>query len=414
MDKEYYYQLVRYLAQGVLPKEGDEWRRTCLKKSKTNFEYDGENGVLYKISPRDKNYRRIVIPSNRVREVLLLSHDHPLSGHQGTERTYEQIKQTYWWPKMKQDTQAHIRTCERCQKRNPQKDKIGRNPSKTPDYPFQHIGIDIMGPLPRTMTGKRYIVVAIDWLTKWPEAQAIESADAQTIAVFIHEHIICQHGPPQQITSDRGTEFCNDLITELNRTYRMQHIKTTAYHPQGNGLTERMNQTIKNTLSKLIDTYDNWDHWLSSALFAIRTAPQKTTTFSPFELVYGRLPNRGVPSQDMRQSHEERIWEIVMHDIDRLNRIRKKARNFIQKVQDRNDHKAPTQEQIKIGDQVLSYRNIVESSWSLKLEPKWEGPFYVQKIKGTSIWLRRIDGTILPAPIHRSKIKKYHDRRNQE
>src|SRR5271163_389087 len=105
---------------------------------------------------------------------------------------------------MKQDIQQHIRTCDRYQKRNPKKDEIPRQASKTPDYPFQHIGIDVMGPLPRTMTGKRYIVLAIDWLTKWPEAQAIETADAQTIAVFIHEQIIYQHEPPQQITSDRG------------------------------------------------------------------------------------------------------------------------------------------------------------------------------------------------------------------
>ena len=148
-----------------------------------------------------------------------------------------------------------------------------------------------MGPLPRTLTGKRYIVVAIDWLTKWPEAKSLELADAQTIAAFLHEQVICQHGLLQQLTSDRGTEFCNDLITELSQTYRIHHIRTTAYHPQGNGLTERMNQTIKNTLSKMCDTYDNWDHWLPSALFAIRCAPQKTTRFSPFELVYGRLPN---------------------------------------------------------------------------------------------------------------------------
>ena len=412
MDKEFYYQLIRYLAQGVVPKQGDDWRKKSILRSRTNFEYDGENGVLYKISPRDKNYRRIVIPAHRVRETLLLSHEHPLAGHQGVNRTLDQVAQVYWWPQMKQDVQEHIRTCDRCQKRNPKKDEIPRQASKTPDYPFQHIGIDVMGPLPRTMTGKRYIVLAIDWLTKWPEAQAIETADAQTIAVFIHERIICQHGPPQQITSDRGTEFCNDLITELNRTYRVQHIRTTAYHPQGNGLTERMNQTVKNTMSKLIDSYDNWDHWLSSALFAIRSSPQKTTTFSPFELVYGRLPNRGVPPLDMRQSQEERIWSIVTHDIDRLNRIRKKARNFIQKAQDRQTTKSQEFITMGIGDQVLLYRNIVEASWSAKLEPKWEGPYLVQKIKGTSVWLRKTDGTILPNPVHRSKIKKYHVRSN--
>ena len=94
---------------------------------------------------------------------------------------------------MKQDIQEHIRTCDRCQKRNPRKDEIARQASKMPDYLFQHIGIDVIGPLPWTMTGKRYIVLAIDWLTKWLEAQAIESADAQTIAQFIHEQIIYQY-----------------------------------------------------------------------------------------------------------------------------------------------------------------------------------------------------------------------------
>jgi hypothetical protein len=311
---------------------------------------------------------------------------------------------------MIKDVQHYIRTCDICQKRKTQKDFVPRQPSKTPDEPFEHIGIDVIGPLPRTLTGKRYIVVAVNWLTKWPEAQALETADAQTISAFIHQDLICQHGPPRQLTSDRGTEFCNQLITELNRTYRIQHIRTTAYHPQGNGLTERMNQTIKNTISKLCDKYSNWDFWLPSALFAIRCSPQKTTTFSPFELVYGRLPNRGVPNQDMRRSQEERIWELLTHDIERLHRIRNKAQKFIQKVQDQQKLKPPITEALKIGDLVLHYRNIVDANWSAKLEPKWEGPYYIQNMKGTSIWLRNPNGMIQLTPVHRGKIKKYHQR----
>ena len=84
----------------------------------------------------------------------------------------------------------------------------------------------------------------------------------------------------------------------------------------------------------------------------------------------------------MHQSYEERIWGLVIHDIERLNRIRKKARNFIQKVQDRQGTKPQEIINLEIGDQVLLYRNIVESSWSAKLKPKWEGPYLVQKIKG--------------------------------
>ena len=158
--------------------------------------------------------------------------------------------------------------------------------------PFSHIGIDIMGPLLRTLTGKRYIILAVDFFTKWAEGIAVEDADAQTVTKFIHSDIICRHGVPKEITSDRGTEFLNELVEQMERTYHIKHIKTTAYHPQGNGLVERNNQTVKNILSKLSKKYDTWDHYLDSALFAIRTIRQESTKFSPFELVYGQTPKR--------------------------------------------------------------------------------------------------------------------------
>ena len=91
MDQEFYYQLVQYLAQGVVPKEATEWRKKSILRSRTNFEYDGETGVLYKISPRDKNYHCIVILRNKVRETLILFYEHPLSGHQGVNRTLNQV-----------------------------------------------------------------------------------------------------------------------------------------------------------------------------------------------------------------------------------------------------------------------------------------------------------------------------------
>jgi hypothetical protein len=112
----------------------------------------------------------------------------------------------------------------------------------------------------------------------------------------------------------------------------------------------------------------------------------------------------------MRESHEERIWSLVTQDIERLQRIRKKAQRFIQRVQDQQKAKQTPAEDLKIGDLVLLYRNIVESSFSAKLEPKWEGPYFIQDIKGTSIWLRSLNGMIQPTPVHRGKIKKYHER----
>ena len=133
--------------------------------------------------------------------------------------------------------------------------------------------------------------------------------------------------------------------------------------------------------------------------------------FSLFELIYGRRPNREYhhPTPDIG-TYEDRLWAYVMRDINRLQRIRKKAAVFIDKAQERqrmNQNKKANAAPLKIGDQVLLYQNIVESSWSAKLQPKWEGPYFIQDIKGQSIWLRHPNRSILPTAIHRSKLKKY-------
>ena len=128
-----------------------------------------------------------------------------------------------------------------------------------------------------------------------------------------------------------------------------------------------MNQTVKNTLAKIAKRTDEWDHYLPSALFAVRTIKQETTTFSPFELVYGRDPRReyGVTHRDTG-SHEDKVWAYVTRDLERLQRIRKKARGFIEKAQERQQkkiiEKSEITETLSIGDEVLLYRNVIEAS----------------------------------------------------
>jgi hypothetical protein len=318
---------------------------------------------------------------------------------------------------MQDDVTEYVRSCDICQKRKKDKETPEPSAATIKAEPFSHIGIDVMGPLPMTTTNKRYIILAVDFFTKYTEAVAVEEADAQTVVKFIHSDIICRHGVPKEITSDRGTEFLNKLVEELERTYHIKHIKTTAYHPQGNGQTERTNQTVKNILSKICKEHQTWDFYLDSALHAIRTIRQASTDYSPFELVYGRKPNREFnhPKQDIG-SYDDRLWAYITRDITRLQLIRKKAGDFISQAQDRqlkNQSKKVQAQPLKIGDKILLYRNIVESSWSAKMEPRWEGPHLVQDIKGQSIWLRKLNGSILPTPVHRSKVKKYIIRNEQ-
>src|SRR3954471_3505695 len=279
--------------------------------------------------------------------------------------------------------------------------------------PFHQVGIDIMGPLNTTPNGKRYIVLAIDHFTKYIEARALEDADAQSIAVFIHDDIICRHGIPAILTSDRGTEFVNELIQVLTKTYKIHHITTTAYHPEGNGQTERANRTVKDILAKITPKSGHWDHYLNTALSATRYTRSESTHFSPFELLHGfSFPRSLEPTwpelvdlSPMEYAELEFAW---------ITTIRRNAENFINRAQDRQkrNHDGNTKllGPLKVRDVVKLLRSVVDASWSCKMEVKWDRPFFVQKVKGNSYKLRHPDGSILPNTYHRNKLDIYHER----
>jgi len=409
MNRTLYYDLVVWLNERRYREDMDEWTKNILLT--TGQQYETQGNILY----RKQGILVPVIREDKIRDILRLAHDHPLAGHMGQQNTYNRLKGSAWWPGMHDDVTTYVRNCDICQKRaRTRKENPKSSSAIIRPEPFSHIGIDTIGPLPITITGKRYILLAIDYFTKYAEAAATEESDAQTVVKFLHSDVICRHGVPKEITSDRGTEFLNELVQEFEQVYHIKHIRTTAYHPQGNGQTERANQTIKNILAKVIQTENAWDHYLDSALFAFRTIRQDSTRFSPFELVYGRRPQREYDHHFGPEigTYEDRLWTVVMRDIRRLQKIRKDAATFIEKAQERQRltmDKKTTAAPLSIGDKVLIYRNITESSWSAKLQPKWEGPYYIRNIKEQNVWLRRLNGSILPSAIHRSKVKKYHE-----
>src|SRR6266511_1108529 len=115
---------------------------------------------------------------------------------------------------------------------------------------FERWGIDIVGPLPITREGNRYIVVAMDYFSRWPEAKLLKAANAETVATFIYEKIICRFRAPRIIQSDRGTHFVNEVIRKLTKRFRVRHSLSSPYHPQSNGLVERFNKTLCEGIAK--------------------------------------------------------------------------------------------------------------------------------------------------------------------
>ena len=131
----------------------------------------------------------------------------------------------------------------------------------------------------------------MDYFTKWPEAKAISDAKAETVAKFLFENIICIHGVPKEIISDQGTSFNNALIKELCDRYQTKHRLTSAYRPQTNGLVERFNRTIGESLAKLVmdnDKTKEWNDYVNAILLVYRTKKHETTSFLPFYLIYDK------------------------------------------------------------------------------------------------------------------------------
>ena len=190
---------------------------------------------------------------------------------------------------MTNDVKSHISTCDRCQRSSSRFQKAVQEmtPVPVPGEPWKQVGIDITSLTP-TSDGYKYIIVMVDYFTKWIEAKPLLDKTAKSSVIFIYE-TICRHGVPRIQINDQGREFVNSLSRELhNLTGIEQHI-TSAYHPQANGLVERNNRTIQASLLKVLEgEHDQWPHALPGVLFAFNTSRQKSTGYSAFFLLYGR------------------------------------------------------------------------------------------------------------------------------
>lgn len=142
--------------------------------------------------------------------------------------------------------------------------------------------MDIVGPLPRSRSGKKCILVIRDYATRYPEAIALKSIEAESIAEELIK-LFARVGVPQEILTDQGSNFTSKLLAELSRLLHIKPIRTSPYHPQTDGLVERFNQTLKAMLRRTADEEGkDWDRLIPYLLFAYREVPQASTGFSPF------------------------------------------------------------------------------------------------------------------------------------
>jgi hypothetical protein len=237
--------------------------------------------------------RLVYLPSSMISSLLQSYHNDPLSGHFGVRRTYLKIKNKFWWPNMKQSIIQHIKSCLPCQQHNISRSKKPGQlfPIPSPEGPFQMIGMDYCGPFKRTPRGNQYVLCITDYFTRWVTAIALPDCSAQTTAQALFDEYICRYGVPLSILSDQGTHFKNQLMESMAKLMGYNHIFSSVYHPQSNGMVERFNATFVPQIAKLQDRENNnWDEFLLPIVFAYNTGVHATTDYSPFQLQFGREP----------------------------------------------------------------------------------------------------------------------------
>lgn len=352
----------------------------------------------------------IVVPKSLRKQVWKVAHESPLSGHLGINKTKEKISQHFCWPKDYKDIQTWCKACPTCQAGNHTRDKQAPlQPLPVVTQPFRRVAIDIVGPLTRTARGNRFILTAMDFHSRYPEAKAIRKTDAPTVCNELLE-IFSRHGLPEEILSDNGSNFVSKVTEGLLEKLQIEHLRTSPYRPQTNGMLERFHSSLKRMLGKFPEVDKEWDIQLPFCLFAFRDTPHKATGYSPFELLYGRQV-RG-PTLALRESWlgEEKLPKTVaeyLFDIEKKLKIGQEV--MADRDQDAKDRSKAHHDQTASDDPLLVGEEVFAKlpSNSLGVTPKWEGPFSVLERRGPVSYL--ISAPLRGKPgrvLHRNTLKR--------
>ncbi|XP_035266158.1 uncharacterized protein LOC118223565 isoform X2 [Anguilla anguilla] len=306
-----------------------------------------EQGLLYRVSRvKEERVHQLLVPKTYISKVLYLAHTHLLGAHLGAEKTYERIIERFYWPGVKRAVEEYCRHCADCQLHSPKvKYKNPLIPLPIIEVPFHRIAMDIVGPLPRSSRGHKYILVILDYATRFPEAIPLRTATGKAVAreLFL---LFSRVGIAAEILTDQGSCFMSTVLKAMCGLLKVKQVRTSVYHPQTDGLVERFNHTLKQMMRKMIETDGkDWDQLLPYLMFAIREVPQASTGFSPFELLYGRRPRglldlaketwerqpsrHGTVIEHVEQMHlrMSRIWPMVRENMQQAQQAQARVYN---------------------------------------------------------------------------------------
>lgn len=249
-----------------------------------------KNGVLYRCWSRRKrgDIFQLVAPVELRQEIFRQLHCVRHGGHFGVRRTLSAMRNRFYWPNLKEDVRRWCAECEACAsaKHSPRCNaKLQQEPV---GYRLERVAIDLMGELPTTDSGKKYVLVVSDYFTKWTQAFSLSDCTALTVADVLVNEFFSLFGLPAWLHSDMGSNFESELFQELCRLLDIRKTRTVSYHPQSDGLVERFNRTCKQMLKIFVnENRADWDEHLPLLMMAYRSSPHASTGMSPNLMMFG-------------------------------------------------------------------------------------------------------------------------------
>jgi hypothetical protein len=251
-----------------------------------DFTEDDQGTVWFK--------KRICVPKieHLCQLILREAHDSAYSIHPGSTKMYQDLKEKYWWYGLKRDVATHVALCDVCQrvKAEHQRPAGLLQPLKVPEWKWEEIGMDFIVRLPRTRDGYDSISVIVDRLTKVAHLIPVKTTySGAQLAELYMSRIVCLHGVPKKIVSDRGTQFTLRFWKRLHESMDTKLNFSSAYHPQTDGQTERTNQVLEDMLRACALKHGrSWDKSLPYAKFSYNNSYQASLKMTTFEALYGR------------------------------------------------------------------------------------------------------------------------------
>ena len=358
---------------------------------------------------------QMVVPKGLRVAVLESMHGAAGSGHFGVSKTLRRLRRGFYWGQCRRDVEDFCRRCDLCTAR---KGPPGRSHAALQQSlvgaPMERVAVDVVGPLPRSDGGNRFVLTAIDYFTKWPEAYAIPDQEAETVVEALVGGMFSRFGIPENIHSDQGRNFESRVFASMCERLGMHKTRTSPLRPQSDGLVERFHRTMGQQLAILTSQHQrDWDKHLPLVLMACRSAVQESSACTPAllmlgrelrtpgEMAFGRPPEAPdiPPGPEFARRLQDRLESA--HEFSRgqqLNAGVRQKRNY--DVRERGQH-------FRAGELVWVYNPQRKKGRCPKLDSQWAGPCRVLERVGEVVYRVQLPPKGRRVVLHRDRLAPY-------